>query len=64
MSSMSLVYDLEEQLKEGLNPPSTSLEKPPKLLSFANGVGISQIIQYFAIAGFCELRFLLPRVHR
>lgn len=28
MSFMSLVYDLEEQLKEGLNPPSTSLEKP------------------------------------
>lgn len=52
ISSISLVYDLEEQ-QEILNPLSTSLEKPsPKLLPFENEVGITQIMPYFATAEF------------
>lgn len=48
-----VVYDLEEPLKEGLNPPSPSLEKPPpKLLPSADEGAAMGIIQYFAIAAF------------
>lgn len=42
ISSLSLVYDQEQQSKDDLSPPSTSLEKPPqKLLPLADGVAIT-----------------------